>query len=224
MAANPFRLLCIQFMNTQCLLPDDGAAALVSTEWRETLGVGVASVFDTEGVTRRMPNATLEDEDVPQMPDVRLETADIVMILIPDPHGVEKVRTLVADLDADAKLPSTVVLFNPSLVSSEVGVGLLSRRIAREIREEWETAYCLRPTEGGAVFRDFPADWKVFIDDDERPGRYLLLGRQLQRPSSDRIEEWLYKRYSSQDGGGGGLSGIGLALQSLQRFMRTLSN
>jgi len=164
------------------------------------------------------PGAHEEEEE-----RITLQEADIVMILIPDAHGVEQVRNIVAALEGSGT-SGTVVMFNPSVVSSEVGVGLLSRRLARELNEEWETAYCLRPTERGAVFRRYPEDWKVFIDDEDRPGRYALLGSQMQRPTSDRIEEWLYERYADEQEDAGIVGSIGLAVREFNRFMRSLSN
>ena len=127
----------------------------------------------------------------------------------------------------------TIVLFNPSVVSSEVGVGLRSRSIMKELVNAWETVYCLKPNESGAVYRSYPMSWKVFLEDEELAGRYVLLGEQLQRPNSDRIEQWLYERYERESrrngdddgsGNGGMMIDVAGAFRAMQRFMRTLSN
>ena len=167
-------------------MPDDGAAALMQSQW-SSLGVGVGSVLDTTIISRQLPNKTATDMDTATATEVPVADADIIMILIPDAHGIDAVRKLVAEIeqrllydDSDGKDEAgdsprkdvTIVLFNPSVVSSEVGVGLRSRSIMKELVNAWETVYCLKPNESGAVYRSYPMSWKVFLEDEELAGRY----------------------------------------------------
>ncbi|RRT46656.1 hypothetical protein GW17_00061647 [Ensete ventricosum] len=48
--------------------------------------------------------------------------------------------------------------------------------------------YSMRPLPTGAIFRCYPGMWKVFYDDANRPGRYLLAKEQPGRPDATDIE------------------------------------
>ena len=214
----------------------------MSSQW-SSLGVGVGSVLDTTVIKRQIPSQP--PTPTPSVTSVTIGNADVIMILIPDAHGIDAVRSLVANLEQRLLLTVetedvereaqdvSIVMFNPSVVSSEVGVGLRSRSIMKELVNEWETVYCLKPNDRGAVFRSYPMSWKVFLEDEDAVGRYCLLGEQLSRPNSDRIEQWLYERFERDNrkndndddsNGDGMMMDVVGAFRAMQRFMRTLSN
>lgn len=69
------------------------------------------------------------------------------------------------------------------LFSGEVGVGLNVRRIRSSFLSAFVTTYSLKPIgDIGTVFRKYPEQWKVFLEDEKMPGRYKLVAERSSRP------------------------------------------
>jgi hypothetical protein len=84
-----------------------------------------------------------------------------------------------------------------------------------------------------------PADWvsavQVFIEDAELPGRYRLIATQAVRPAGEALDYLIEQALNpdavqgsdAADGGASGsrslLSTVGSTINSMQRFMRSLS-
>jgi hypothetical protein len=68
--------------------------------------------------------------------------------------------------------------------SGDVGIGLNVRRMQTQLMGSFTTAYSLRPVgDVGSVFRRFPEPWKVFVEDPETQGRYVLAAERESRPA-----------------------------------------
>ncbi|GMY21548.1 Protein LOW PSII ACCUMULATION 3 like [Fagus crenata] len=79
-------------------------------------------------------------------------------------------------------------MWNPRLISEDVGVGVNVRKLRRYFLRTFTAVYSMRPLPSGAVFRCYPGLWKVFYDDKDRPNRYLLAKEAISRPDSEDLE------------------------------------
>ena len=143
-------------------------------------------------------------------------------------------------------------MFNPRLVSGDVGIGLNVRRLRDGFLSTFATAYALRPVgEVGTVYKRWPGKWQVFVEDETSPGRYKLAGdgkgfdvapagealdlifsQALSRPSSGGNDASSSVRRTgdgsrldpTDDGAQIGLGErVGSVVRGLQRFMKQLS-
>ncbi|KAH9615392.1 hypothetical protein KSS87_022664 [Heliosperma pusillum] len=99
---------------------------------------------------------------------------EIVVMVVPDFQMV--------------KYPRPLIMWNPRLISEEVGVGVNVRQLKRFFLSTFSVVYSMRPLASGAVFRCYPGLWKVFYDDKDRRGRYLLAKELISRPDSEELE------------------------------------
>lgn len=69
--------------------------------------------------------------------------------------------------------------------SGDAGVGLNVRRLTKRFLSTFTTSYSLRPVgEVGSVFKRYPGQWQVFVEDPAmEPGRYLLAAERPTRPA-----------------------------------------
>lgn len=69
--------------------------------------------------------------------------------------------------------------------SGDAGVGLNVRRLTKQFTSTFTTSYSLRPVaDVGSVFRRYPGQWQVFVEDPSmEPGRYLLAAERPTRPA-----------------------------------------
>eukprot|EP00271_Cylindrocystis_brebissonii_P021515 TRINITY_DN7729_c0_g2_i1.p1 TRINITY_DN7729_c0_g2~~TRINITY_DN7729_c0_g2_i1.p1 ORF type:complete len:396 (+),score=60.12 TRINITY_DN7729_c0_g2_i1:90-1190(+) len=150
----------------KAIFPDAGSAAMLKFQWPDA-PFAIASLSD------RVP---VSDDD------------DAVVLIAPDFQAladVERVAALLKPVDGP---PRPLVMWNPRLVSGDVGIGLNVRRLRENFLNSFTTAYLLRPLNVGAVYRCYPGLWKLFLDDPDVPGRYLLFREQENRPDLDDIE------------------------------------
>ncbi|KAM7279356.1 hypothetical protein ACFE04_006490 [Oxalis oulophora] len=148
----------------KAIFPDAGAAALLKYRWKDA-AFGFASLSDRKPIER-------EDE--------------IVVMVVPDYQMVAYVQKIASSLSDDP--PRPLIMWNPRLVSEEVGVGINVRNLRRYFLSTFTTTYSMRPMPSGAVFRCYPDLWKVFYDDKDRPNRYLLAKELVRRPDADDLE------------------------------------
>ncbi|PPD86098.1 hypothetical protein GOBAR_DD16968 [Gossypium barbadense] len=85
-------------------------------------------------------------------------------------------------------------MWNPRLISEDVGVGVNVRQLRRYFLSSFTTVYSMRPLAAGAVFRCYPGLWKVFYDDKDRLGRYLLAKELVSRPDAEELEGFRPRR------------------------------
>ncbi|XP_051125238.1 uncharacterized protein LOC127247450 [Andrographis paniculata] len=148
----------------KAIFPDAGAAALLKYQWKDA-AFGFASLGDRKPVTN-------EDE--------------IVVMVVPDYQMLGFVEKIASSLSYDS--PRPLIMWNPRLISEDVGVGINVRRLRRDFLSTFTVVYSMKPLPTGAVFRCYPGLWKVFYDDSERPNRYLLARELIRRPDIEDLE------------------------------------
>ena len=201
------RLQSLTEGTVRVVYPDAGVAAMLSSQWGE-------GNFTFGSLNDRKPFDAEED--------------DLVVIACPDPQGVDEVIKISRDAEESA-IP--VVLFNPRLASGDVGIGLAIRRLRRDFLSTFQIIYALRPFDGGAVFKQYPDLWKVFVADPDRQGRVKLIKETINRPGgevlADIIEEYLDGPKSGEGIAQGAMANpldeIAKFIRELQRFARSLS-
>nr|BAJ85168.1 predicted protein [Hordeum vulgare subsp. vulgare]BAJ91605.1 predicted protein [Hordeum vulgare subsp. vulgare]BAK02769.1 predicted protein [Hordeum vulgare subsp. vulgare]BAK05216.1 predicted protein [Hordeum vulgare subsp. vulgare] len=185
----------------KAIFPDAGVAALLKHQWQD-------AKFKCASLSDRKP----------------VDTDDgVVVMIIPDHQMLESVERIASQLADDPIRP--LVMWNPRLVSGDVGVGYNVRNLRRNFLSTFTTVYSMRPLPTGAIFRCYPEKWKVFYDDPKRPNRYLLARESSSRPDATDIEIIF--------GGGGAseqpdeepsmMNNVMAAFSSVSRFMRVIS-
>ena len=190
----------------RAIYPDAGVAAMLRNQWSDA-AFSISSLNDRSSVQ---------------------EGDEIVIMAAPDPVGLDSLMKI-----SRAMLPGqSLILFNPRLASGDVGVGLNTRRLRETFLKDFATTYSLRPIgDVGSVFRKYPGLWQVFVQDPELPGRYTLAAERASRPGGEELDLIIMEAFGQGGGGADGegkegpglVNQIGLTLNSLQRFMRSLS-
>ncbi|OVA17020.1 protein of unknown function DUF1995 [Macleaya cordata] len=183
----------------KAIFPDAGAAALLKYRWKD-------AVFGFSSLSDRKP---VESED------------EIVVMVVPDYQMLGYVEKIAANLSDDP--PRPLIMWNPRLVSEDVGVGFNVRKLRRYFLSTFTTVYSMRPLPSGAVFRCYPGSWKVFYDDKERPNRYLLAKEQISRPDAEELEIIFGDVEEKSEKGPSLLSRAAGIFSSMNRFMRVIS-
>jgi hypothetical protein len=199
----------------KAIYPDAGVAAMLSNQWPDR-------TFAISSLNSRRPVAA---DDA------------LIVVACPDPPGADdclRAVRLASEQDEQAGVPERpVVLFNQRLSSGDVGLGLNARRLRSNFLARFATTYSLRPIgDVGSVFRRYPEQWKVFVEEPGMPGRYFVAATTPSRPAGDALDAIVQRALGGDaDGGGGGEGGAaGLAgniartMASVQRFMRSLSS
>ena len=227
----------------RALYPDAGTAAMLAAQWGD-------ATFSVGAVSDRTPFSPDDDAVLLAAPDPpSLAAAVRVADLAAGGDGGIGAAAVPAEqgaAEAAASLGPPVVMFNPRLVSGDVGIGLNVRRLRDAFLGSFVLAYALRPVgDVGTVFRRYPDRWKVFVADPSSPGRYTLAAEQDKAPAGDALDLILMNALGSGVGGGvgggGAPSGSGPAIdpsgdalpslldqvagvvRGLQRFMRQLT-
>ncbi|GAB4835831.1 hypothetical protein Ancab_000747 [Ancistrocladus abbreviatus] len=183
----------------KAIFPDAGAAALLKYQWKD-------ATFGFSSLSDRKP---VEAED------------EIVVMVVPDYQMLEYVERIASDLSDDP--PRPLIMWNPRLVSEDVGVGFNVRKLRRYFLSTFTVVYSMRPLPSGAVFRCYPGLWKVFYDDKDRPNRYLLAKEQISRPDAEELEI-IFGIVDEKSERGSSLFGMAAGIfSSLNRFMKVIS-
>ncbi|XP_078448434.1 DUF1995 domain protein, putative (DUF1995) [Wolffia australiana] len=186
----------------KAIFPDTGAAALLRYSWKDA-EFGFASLSDRKPV---------EDGD------------DIVVMILPDYQMLDYVEKIASRLSDDP--PRPLIMWNPRLISEDVGVGFNVRKLRKFFLSTFTTVYSMRPMPEGAVFRCYPGKWKVFYDDKDRPNRYRLAKEQAMAPDASDLETIFGElgEKGEEENKKPSIFGPALGvLSSLSRFMRVIS-
>lgn len=194
----------LDFENLRAVFPDAGSAALLKNQWPDA-AFAFSSLMDRKPV---------------------FDSDDVVVLIAPGYQELSVVERIAGMLATEDGMTRPLIMWNARLVSGDVGVGLNVRRLRERFLSTFTTAYSLRPMAVGAIFRRYPSPWQLYLDDPERPGRYLLWREQGSKPNIDDIEEM----YIATPGGGqpGEVEpsfldqAIGI-FSSFNRFMKSLS-
>lgn len=74
--------------------------------------------------------------------------------------------------------------------SGDVGLGLNARRLRESFIKNFVVTYSLRPiADIGSVYRRYPGLWKVFLEEENLPGRYRMIAEVPSRPAGEHAEE-----------------------------------
>ncbi|XP_074311564.1 uncharacterized protein LOC141647326 [Silene latifolia] len=182
----------------KAIFPDTGAAALLKYKWKDA-AFGFSSLSDRKPV---------EDED------------EIVVMVVPDFQMLKYVQKISSLLSDDP--PRPLIMWNPRLISEEVGVGVNVRKLKRYFLSTFSVVYSMRPLASGAVFRCYPGLWKVFYDDKERRGRYLLAKELISRPDSEELEYIFGDVQEKSEEGPSLLARAAGMFSSINRFMKAM--
>lgn len=183
----------------KAIFPDAGAAALLKYRWKDA-AFGFASLGDRKPV---------ESQD------------EIVVMVVPDYQMLERVERIASELSGDP--PRPLIMWNPRLISEDVGVGFNVRKLRRYFLSSFSTVYSMRPLAAGAVFRCYPGLWKVFYDDKDRPGRYLLAKELVSRPDAEELEIIFGDVEEKSKQGPSLFSQAAGIFSSLNRFVKAIS-
>ncbi|XP_057427352.1 uncharacterized protein LOC130720689 isoform X1 [Lotus japonicus] len=184
--------------NVKAIFPDAGVAALLKYRWKDAL-------FSFASLSDRKPVAS-EDE--------------IVVMIVPDYQMLEYVQKIASNLSNDP--PTPLIMWNPRLVSEDVGVGFNVRNLRRYFLSTFTTVYYMRPMPFGAIFRCYPLLWKVFSDDKDRPNRYLLEKEYTNRPDAEDIEMLFANEEQKSEEGESLFDKAAGIFSSINRFMKAM--
>ncbi|KAK7391995.1 hypothetical protein VNO78_20421 [Psophocarpus tetragonolobus] len=182
----------------KAIFPDAGAAALLKYKWQDAL-------FSFASLSDRKP---VENDD------------EIVVMIVPDYQMLEYVQRIASNLSKDP--PKPLVMWNPRLISEDVGVGVNVRKLRRFFLSTFTTVYFMRPMPFGAIFRCYPGLWKVFSDDKDRPNRYLLAKEFESRPDAEEIELLFGDEEQKSEQGQGLLYKAAGIFSSISRMMKSI--
>lgn len=188
----------------KAIFPDAGAAALLKHVWSD-------ASFSFGSFNDRRPVSS-EDE--------------VVVLVVPDYQMIAEVQKIASFLSEDTENEArALIMWNPRLFSGDVGIGLNVRRTRENFISTFTVVYSMRPLPEGAIFRRYPGLWQVFLDDKERPGRYILAKEQPTRPNPDDLDVLLMGGEDEEESGepSAFVKAMGV-FASLNRFMRSLSN
>ncbi|XP_004495729.1 uncharacterized protein [Cicer arietinum] len=183
----------------KAIFPDAGAAALLKYRWKDAL-------FSFASLSDRKP---VDSGD------------EMVVMIVPDYQMLEYVEKIASTLSDDP--PRPLIMWNPRLVSEDVGVGFNVRQLRRFFLSTFTSVYYMRPMPFGAVFRSYPGLWKVFSDDKDRPNRYLLAKEYANRPDAEDLEV-LFDNNEEQksEEGKSLLDKAAGVFSSINRFMKSM--
>lgn len=142
----------------KALFPDMGVTAMLRSLWSD-------ATFEISTLRSKTPV---------------MKEGEVIVIAAPDPLSLEDCRKVVREMPE----LGAVIMFNPRLASGDVGIGLNVRRLQNQFLSTFITTYSLRPIgDVGSVFRKYPGQWQVFLEDKTTPGRYQLAAERPSRPA-----------------------------------------
>ncbi|MFQ6635179.1 hypothetical protein Gotur_011002 [Gossypium turneri] len=202
----------------KAIFPDAGAAALLKYRWKDA-AFGFARFAYTNAIHACailfLCLSSLSDRKPVESQD------EIIVMLVPDYQMLERVQRIASELSDDP--PRPLVMWNPRLISEDVGVGVNVRQLRRYFLSSFTTVYSMRPLAAGAVFRCYPGLWKVFYDDKDRLGRYLLAKELVSRPDVEELEIIFGNAEEKSEQGPSFFSQAAGIFSSLNRFVKAIS-
>lgn len=182
----------------KAIFPDAGAAALLKYRWKDAL-------FRFASLSDRKP---VDSDD------------EIVVMVVPDYQMLEYVERIASNLSNDP--PRPLIMWNPRLISEDVGIGVNVRKLRRYFLSTFTPVYFMRPMPFGAILRCYPGLWKVFSDDKDRPNRYLLAKEFISRPDAEDLEILFGNEEQNSDQGQSLLDKAAGIFSSINRFMKAM--
>ncbi|KAE8725526.1 putative pentatricopeptide repeat-containing protein [Hibiscus syriacus] len=110
-------------------------------------------------------------------------------------------------------------MWNPRLISEDAGDGVNVRQLRRYFLCSFTTVYSMRPLAAGAVLMLS----RVFYDDKDRLGKYLLAKELVSRPDAEELEIIFGNAGEKSEQGPSLFSQAAVIFSSLNRFMKAIS-
>jgi Domain of unknown function (DUF1995) len=178
------------------LFSDTGAAALARRDWED-----INFKIDDLGSSRSPIVDKIQDED------------QLFIAIEPSAVEVEQVEKL-CNVAGDRP----VILFLPRLEDAAiVGIGYAARQLRDRFLTTLTSAYYIKTLETSAIYRCYPAQWQVWLEQDDD---YILLAECPQKPVGDELDAILMPSTPGDSSTPTKSPGV---FASLGRFLRTLS-
>jgi hypothetical protein len=161
---NPDRTLRIFF-------PDMGAAALVRRDWK--MGSALPEV----------PPCIFASNI---QNDPLLDTDKLAIILCPRYSETDFVKR-VMDMCDEKGVPC--LLLNPELINMDQGYGVRARNIRSVILSTFTLVYKLTTLSDGALVRDYPRGFTIWVEDESQDEGYTMLKSYTTEPSRETVDE-----------------------------------
>ena len=180
------------------LLPDTGAAALAKRDWDDI-------------------NFKIDDLGSSRSPIVdKIQAEDQLFIAI-EPSAIEVAQVEKLCIAAGSR---PVILFLPKLEDAAiVGIGYAARQLRDRFLTTLTCAYYIKPLEASALYRCYPSQWQVWIEQDDD---YTLLAESPHKPVGDELDALLMPANPTPGNNPTPTKSPSL-FASLGRFLRTLS-
>jgi Domain of unknown function (DUF1995) len=178
---------------------DSGAAALAKRDWGKT-----EFKINDVGTSRSPMDGKITDED---------EIFIFVSASSMEVLQVEKFCELIGD--------RPVIFLNPRLEDAAiVGIGYAARQLRERFLNNIFSCYYVRPLDGAALFRCYPQQWQVFLQENED---YNLIAELPKKPMGDELDQILGK-VNNEKNPEGAKPKTGSFFTDLQRFLKALTN
>ncbi|MEO1148505.1 MAG: DUF1995 family protein [Cyanobacteria bacterium J06638_22] len=175
--------------------PDAGSAALARRDWGDV-------PYSMRGIGEL--KAAIQPEEK--------------LFIFIEPSSVE-VQQVEALCDEAGERP--VIFLNPRLEDvATIGIGYAGRQLRDRFLNKLESCYYLRPIEGAALLRNYPAAWQVWF---EQEGAYKLIADQPQKPVGDALDEILMRAQGKEPTAAAPRPARRGLLSGLQGFIRALN-
>lgn len=182
--------------------PDAGAAALARRDWGD-LAISLGDV----GSGRTPTTGKIAPED------------EVFLFVEASSVEVNQVENLCQEAG-----DRPVVFLNSRMEDiATIGIGYAGRQLRERFLSTIETAYALRPIDGGAVRRAYPDLWEVWLEDGATEGGYRLVDQVPQRPAGEVLDEIILRATGGDRADATGRPKRQGFLGQLQGFLRALS-
>ena len=119
-------------------------------------------------------------------------------------------------------------MINPNLINMDQGFGLRARSMRTSLIYPFTTVYKLKTLAEGAIVREYPKGYSVWMDDVSCPGGYKLLQSYLNEPPNDTVNELFDSNVpsssnSEDERGNGSLKAVGTLFKEVTGFFQGLS-
>jgi len=151
--------------------PDMGMAALARRDWK--MGTIMAEV------PLCVTTANIQNDPL-------LETDKLAVILCPQYSETDSVKR-VMDICAERGVPCLMI--NPELINMDQGFGVRARNIRNAVLGTFTVAYKLKTLPKGALVREWPKGYSLWIEDAKSSDGYSLLKCFATEPPRETVNE-----------------------------------
>ena len=183
------------------MFPDSGAAALARRNWRE-------QTFQVTDMGSRF--TPIETQVAPE--------DEIFIVACPSAVEVERAEKL-ANIAGDRP----IIYLIPQLEDvAVVGIGLTARQLRERFIKNIYSCYYLRPIEGGAILRNHPSQWQIWL---AKESGYELATELSTKPMGEDLDRLMMQLTAPQgeEDASQPIRKKPSLLGNLQKFLKALS-